>query len=111
MAPSLSTASSVERAARGFQKQVRDECADALRSCDSDFWIFVHLRSIALRKDGRSSDWKTVGYRPTAEETARVNEALVSQYTLEPYLRTYNELLISRGPGSGIQRVSFGFGD
>jgi hypothetical protein len=110
MASTLSTAASVDRAARTFQSHVLTECAKALRRCESEFWIFVHLRSIALKRDGRVSGWTTVGYRPTVYEETQVDNALVSQYRLEPNLRTYNELLISRDQGSGIQRVSFSFG-
>lgn len=111
MVESLKTAASVEKAARSFQDRVLIDCAKALQRCKSEFWIFVHLRSIALRRDGRISDWDTVGYRPTPHEKTQVDHALIAQYQLEPNLRTYNELLISRDHGLGIQRVGFSFGD
>jgi hypothetical protein len=107
----LRNAASIENAARSFQKTVLRECRTVLQPLGHDFWIFIHLRSIALRRNGRISEWDTVGYTPTTEEKRKVKEAFVSQYRLEPDLRTYNELLVSRDHGSSIRRVSFSFRD
>jgi hypothetical protein len=101
---------SVEQSALSLQKRVLEKCVAALKGWNTQFWVFVHLRSIALTELGRRSEWKRVGEPCVEDEDALMAQALDIQYKLEPGLRTYNELLISRGSREAFQRVSFSFG-
>lgn len=100
----------VDQAARGLQKEALKQCLDFLRPSGQQLWVFVHLRSIALRRDGRCSIWRQLGVNGSAK-AAQVEEALKLQYKLDPDRRTYNELLIAGGYRENFKQVSFGFGD
>lgn len=100
-----------ESEAHALQKRVLDRCVTDLRKWSTQFWVFVHMRSIALTVQGRKSMWKGVGEACTPDEDALIDLSLEIQYKIEPDLRTYNELLISHGRREPFQRVSFSFGD
>ena len=80
------------------------------KSSNAKPWVFVHLRSMALRKEGRKTIWAVVGERNKPEESNEVDRGFALQFRIEPELRTFNELLISRS-GVALRRVSFGFGE
>lgn len=107
------TPASLEHDALELQKQILTDCVKALRPSESVFWVFVHIRSIALTKEGRSTKWNVVNKKPNAFEMKWIPKALNLQYLLEPELRTYNELLISESQKARSRRigVSFGFGN
>lgn len=105
------SAATVESKARSLQGRILTRVLNTLRNGeDGNFWVFVHLRSIALRKEGRRSIWERSTQKLNRVEQSRVSHAYHAQYRIEPDLRTYNELLITRDQSLRYQLVRFGFG-
>jgi hypothetical protein len=73
-------------------------------------WVFVFIRSVAIPKKGRNSNFRKIPQNVKQGEYENIEKYLNVQYQISPELRTYNELLVNRGSDEGISlSLSFSF--
>lgn len=107
--PSSTLIDEAQMEAFRFQESILKSCIDILRASASPFWIFVHLRSIAIKDAGRNSMYgRTDQLLP--QDIEDIDFSLKVQYMLEREFRTYNELLISSSENTGgLKKLAFCF--
>ena len=102
----------IENAAFSLQKEILDRVFKSLENDFEDLWLFVHLRSIAVTKKGRTSAFRAV--KCENEMKKIIEDSLEFQYQIERGLRTYNELLTSTSTAESrhgnLRKLAFCFG-
>jgi hypothetical protein len=101
----------LQEKALNIQKRLLNTCVKILEKSGSEFFIFVHLRSIVMASKGRHTIYDVVCAETPDHIREQIKRCLEIQYEIEPSFRTYNELIVRKKGHKSSPNICFSFGD